>query len=331
MRSGLLRLLIKVSGKKLILPFYHAVSDNVPDHLKHLYKVRSEKEFIRDLDFLLKHYQPVDLHCYINRLQTSQKIKVNEFILSFDDGLREVYETIRPVLISKGIPATVFLNPGFLDNKDIFYRYRSSILLEKYYKNIFSKTVHKKLSQILNIKSDSPKSVRYAILSLGYGDLRKYKDIAALFEVDFDYYLEEIKPYLTTAQVKKMIDQGFTFGAHSLDHPCYWQIPVEEQLSQTLESVKIVKEKFYTTYGLFSFPFTDHGVTRAFFEKLYSNTDPQVHISVGTAGLKTDTYQQHLQRIAVEKHNWSLASKLIFEYFYYLLKAPVGKNKIKRR
>ena len=44
--------LIRVSGQHLILPFYHAVSDEDLVHLKHLYPVISTSRFDNDLDFL---------------------------------------------------------------------------------------------------------------------------------------------------------------------------------------------------------------------------------------------------------------------------------------
>jgi len=43
---------IRVSGQHLILPFYHAVSDEEVVHLKHLYPVISTSRFEKDLDFL---------------------------------------------------------------------------------------------------------------------------------------------------------------------------------------------------------------------------------------------------------------------------------------
>ena len=49
-----LNILVKGTGQRNIYPFYHAVSDEELIHIKHLYKVRTVKEFERDLDFLLK-------------------------------------------------------------------------------------------------------------------------------------------------------------------------------------------------------------------------------------------------------------------------------------
>jgi hypothetical protein len=45
----------------VLLPFYHLVSDENPSHVRHLYPVRSVRQFRDDLDFFLKNYRPVPL------------------------------------------------------------------------------------------------------------------------------------------------------------------------------------------------------------------------------------------------------------------------------
>jgi hypothetical protein len=49
--------------------------------------------------------------------------------LSFDDGLSACYDTIAPILLRKGVPATFFLNPAFIDNKALMFRYKISLCL----------------------------------------------------------------------------------------------------------------------------------------------------------------------------------------------------------
>ena len=123
--------LIRLSGQHLILPFYHAVSDEDLIHLKHLYPVISTSRFGKDLDFLQQNYNAVS-HNYLidNKFSTTLRSK-RAFFLSFDDGLRQFYDVVAPILLRKGIPATFFVNTGFIDNKDMFYRLKISILIEK--------------------------------------------------------------------------------------------------------------------------------------------------------------------------------------------------------
>ena len=85
--------LIKLSGIKVIFPFYHTVSNNPPAHVKHLYKVRTVTQFRKDLDFLTKYYTSTQTVS-----EEHNKITQNNFYLSFDDGLSESYDVIIPIL-----------------------------------------------------------------------------------------------------------------------------------------------------------------------------------------------------------------------------------------
>ena len=120
-----LNFLIKLSGIKVIFPFYHTVSNNPPAHVKHLYKVRTVTQFRKDLDFLTKYYTSTQTVS-----EEHNKITQNNFYLSFDDGLSESYDVIFSILKEYRLTATFFLNSAFIDNKDMFYKYKASIIID---------------------------------------------------------------------------------------------------------------------------------------------------------------------------------------------------------
>src|SRR5690606_19551070 len=132
------------------LPTYHSITDHTPDHLKFLYKPRTKKEFLNDLEFILKIYKPIDLQQLIRIVHKKEEVSNNLFHISFDDGLKECYEVIAPILKQKGIPATFFINPSFIGNKNLMFRYKASILINKILKE--KRTDYKnKEKEILNI------------------------------------------------------------------------------------------------------------------------------------------------------------------------------------
>src|SRR4030042_2420316 len=112
--------LINLTGQNIIFPFYHAVSDESLPHLRHLYSIRSVKKFSKDLDFFLKHYKPVSFSDLFEVLKGTGKVSNPLMALSFDDGLREVYNIIAPLLLKKGIPATFFINTALASNRLLF-------------------------------------------------------------------------------------------------------------------------------------------------------------------------------------------------------------------
>lgn len=280
--------------RKIILPTYHTVSDHPLPHIKHLHTVKTPHEFIRDLDFILKHFEPVDAYRLTEIVHRKEKITKNYFHLSFDDALRECSEIIAPILKSKGIPATFFINPYFIDNKDLMHRYKVSVMIESI-KNDDEK--RKKVVSFIKKKLGIRREAISFLLTLRYLHKRFTDELAYLTGTDFDRFLQEQKPYLTTAQIKTMQSDGFTIGAHSLNHPEYFMISEDEQLRQTIESIKYIEEEFSISYKLFAFPFTDHHVSKDFFDKIFLSSPPHADLTFGVAGLKRDTHPHHLQRI----------------------------------
>ena len=324
-----LNFLIKLTNQKVIFPFYHAISDEDIIHIRHLYKVRTTAQFINDLDLLLKYYRPVSHEDLLNSIRQNNPLRGKCFLLSFDDGLREFHDIIAPILIRKGIPAVCFLNTAFIDNKALFYRYKESILIEEYERgNCSPATLNTVQKWFLN--NHRSQSFDKNFLRISYSQRDLIDKLAAIMGYDFPGYLKVNQPYLTSGQIDKLIFQGFAFGAHSIDHPDYRFISEDEQISQTRESIKDVCVKFGLDYRLFSFPFTDSGVKRSFFQKIFDPEQPVADITFGGAGLKKDFIASHLQRIPFEGTQLSAEQILASEYVYYLMKAFTGRNRIKR-
>ncbi|RMG78101.1 MAG: hypothetical protein D6714_18720, partial [Bacteroidetes bacterium] len=83
----------KWTGKPCFFPFYHAVGEpaDLP-HIRPLYRPRSVRRFREDLDFFLTHFEPLSLEMLAEVLRRERVLRRPAFFLSFDDGLREVYD-----------------------------------------------------------------------------------------------------------------------------------------------------------------------------------------------------------------------------------------------
>jgi peptidoglycan/xylan/chitin deacetylase (PgdA/CDA1 family) len=325
-----LPLLINLTGQKLFLPFYHIISDETVPHVKHLYPIRGARQFEDDLDYLLKYFQPVGVDTLLRVAKGEEKVTKNSFFLSFDDGLREIYDVVAPILIKKGIPATFFINSGFVDNRDLFYRYKASLLIDATETKKITGTAWEEAHILLKNNSTEASSIQKAILQITYGQRHLLEKIAEMWQVDFAAYLNDKQPYLTTTQCLELKNKGFNIGAHSIDHPFYNEITIEEQLRQTTESLKWATENELSTEKLFAFPFTDFNVSRAFFDKLFLSQSPMADLSFGGAGLKRDYKPQHFQRFPMEGTLYPAQNLVSGEYLYYLMKMPFNKNSIQR-
>ncbi|MDR2844055.1 MAG: polysaccharide deacetylase family protein, partial [Candidatus Symbiothrix sp.] len=244
--TGLHRL-IRSTGEPVVNVFYHTVSDNYLPHIHPLYAPKSVRTFRQDLDYLLKYFQAVDIHAIRKHVSQEKKITQPSFHLSFDDGLSEVYHNALPVLMEKGIPATVFVNSRFVDNQELFFRHKAALIIDKLRRQ---KGVSAAIQKIKKINSADN-----ALLDV----------VAAVQGIDFQDYLQQQQPYLTVEQLKTMQKNGFTIGGHSIDHPHYSLLSEEEQIRQTVESCLYVRDVFHEPALYFAFPFSDGGVKDTFF------------------------------------------------------------------
>jgi peptidoglycan/xylan/chitin deacetylase (PgdA/CDA1 family) len=250
------------------------------------------------------------------------------FHLTFDDGLKEMVTTVAPLLQKLGIPATFFINTGFIGNREIFYRYKASVLIDRL-PFIHSASI-KKVSGLLDSYGIGDGTLPNRLLSVDYSRKALLDDLATVIEVNFRDYLKEHDIYMNEPDIRDLLNKGFSIGAHSIDHPEFRVLSREEQLKQTKESTTFLMKTFAVSPVLFSFPFSDEGVTMEYFTRTHNPGGP-VDLSFGISGMKTDSVSRHLHRIPMETGNFSAGQIVIGEYLYYCMKALVNKNKINRK
>ncbi len=321
-------LLISLTNQKLIVPVYHLISDEKVPHIDNLYQVKKVNQFKKDLDFLLKNYNPISYSDFEELILKCEKPKKNSFLLTFDDGLSEFNDVIAPILFEKGIPAINFLNSDFVDNKNLFFRYKVSLLIEEISKN--ESILNEKNVQIWFSQFSKEKNYKTVLKEINFNNKHLLNDLAVLLNVDFKDYLETKKPYLTSNEIIDLQKKGFHFGAHSVNHPEYRLIDLENQLLQTKDCLAFLEKNQLATNKIFAFPFTDYGVSKAFFENVFEK-DKILDLSFGCAGLKKDFSSKHIQRIPFEANNLTARQILNSEYIYFMLKGVLGKNKITRK
>lgn len=310
----------------LIAPFYHTVSNTPLPHCKHILSVKSIAQFENDLDFLLRHYTPISVPELLQHISYEKQLSKLSFFLTFDDGLSQLHDIIAPILLRKGIPAAFFVNTSFLDNKQLFYRFKISLLIEAEQTKQIPNSRMLQLQQLLQKENKHYKTLS-DLLDLHFHNDALLDELAAILDCDFTAFLKQEKPYLSTEQVDSLIKQGFEVGSHSEDHPLYFAISSEEQIRQTIAGVEFINRTFHVPHRLFSFPFTDEFISLSFFQQIA----PHIDLSFGTAGLKQDVVKTNIQRISMEVSGMTAQQILEAEYLYYAFKKPFHKNFICRK
>jgi peptidoglycan/xylan/chitin deacetylase (PgdA/CDA1 family) len=342
--TGILK---KIAPADIILPYHHLVSDEDVLHIKHLYPYKNTRQFGADLDALLKHFRAVSVQEVVESVKTGRKMPKNAALLSFDDGFRQVYDTIAPMLASKGVPGAFFVNPAFLDNRVLFYRCKISLVIEALMSRKGGESLWK---ECVRVMEDGGVDDRGGMKDVGEeapgkfegfdGLIRRIKNInnlnqglldrlAVLLELSFDDYLRSYRPFLSSAQAWDLHVQGFTIGAHSWDHPYYGLIPGEEQRRQTVESMAYVKEKFAPSHSLFSFPHSDAGLGQGFFDRLVTEGVP-IDVFFGIQNQKKELNNRVLHRFNAERPDLPLSRQINGVLLWMLWQKWSGRDRIVR-
>lgn len=324
------QVLQQFSGATTLFPYHHLVSDEDVKHIKHLYEYKNVKQFTADLEYLLRYYKPVSVSDVIQSISANKKLPGNTFLLTFDDGLREVSEVIAPILQKKGIPAVFFINPGFLDNKELFYRFKISLVIEAITKRENDHHLLKECNIILKKKFQSTQQLIAHLRSIMDENKMVLDELAGKLGFTFEEYLKINRPYLTSAQVSELGNDGFTIGSHSWDHPYYKFLSRDEQKMQTIRSADFVKRSFHPSHNLFSFPHMDTEVTQDFFDEMAIEY-PDIDAFFGVQNQKSELKNKMLHRFNAERPHLSMKKQLNGIIMLIFLQRLFKKQQVKRK
>jgi len=114
---------------ELIVPHWHLASDQDLPHVTGLYRYRRCREFAEDVDYFLRHYKSVSMGDVIGYLNGVGEFPKRCVLFTFDDGFREIHDIVAPILYTKGVTATFFLITSVIDNRELCYPQKKSILI----------------------------------------------------------------------------------------------------------------------------------------------------------------------------------------------------------
>jgi peptidoglycan/xylan/chitin deacetylase (PgdA/CDA1 family) len=321
-----MQLLQNLSPVTTLLPYHHTVSNEALPHIQHLYSYKNEAQFKKDLDTLLKYNKPISAGDLSKCINENKPIPKHHFLLTFDDGFREVYDVIAPLLESKGVPAVFFIVPSFIDNKELFFRCKTSLLIHQLVNNkkddlvnlyrehfkIPNAAKEKMIHTLKNIKSANKDSLDELAYKTGYS---------------FSDFLTVQQPFLTTGQLTSLHKRGFTIGAHSINHPYYDQLSLADQLEQTIGSCKYVQQITGNQQQYFSFPFSEENLPQQLFNELNKSG---IDLLFGLQNQKIETANKMVHRFNAERPSVILDEQLKGILLLSLLRKWMGKNKVHR-
>ncbi|MBO9684207.1 MAG: polysaccharide deacetylase family protein [Flavisolibacter sp.] len=323
-----LQFLLRTSPVKSVFPYHHIVSDEEVPHISNLYPYKNTVEFKKDLEFLLKRFEPIHPTDLISFIENHNRLPEKKFLLTFDDGFKEIYEVVAPILKSKGVSAIFFINPAFIDNKEMFYRNKISVLLGEIKKQN-QPSILKRIAEIISTPSEEYGEIRDALLKVKQANKEKLDEVATVLELSFEDYLRKKRPWLTTPELKELSSQGFYLGGHSWNHPYYQSLPFNEQVKQTIDSCSYVKQ-FQNHKTTFAFPHFDTDLSQKLFDRLLK-TEHKIDLLFGTQNQKNEIQNKMIHRFNCERPGLPIDQHIKGILLYSILQKLSNKQNIIRK
>ena len=320
-----LNVLFKYYWSDCIVLTYHSLSglDVEPEINKNPY--RTETAFTEDIIFIKNNFNVLSLKEFLEINNKGGRFPERSLLITFDDGLAIQYDHMYPILKSHNIPATFFLNNAFIDNRDLHYERKIYIILRKL-NELQDHSVERKISKAVSKDYSDKFNLKSFIHKLDYKSKNTLDTVANELGISFADYLTENKIYLTTQQIDIMLRNNMTIGGHSIDHPDFTELSLEDQVNQTLSCVNDLVSRFQLDYKAFAFPYNDRALDIALFERISDSID----VSFGSSGFARDEFKMHFQRGSIDNSTQRFRRAMAVLFSKYYGQKLIGKHFIKR-
>ncbi len=322
-----LKVLFKYYWSDFIVLTYHSLAgyDVEPEINKFPY--RTKPAFEEDIEYIRKNFNVLGLREFMEILSKGGQFPKKSVLITFDDGLAIQYDHMYPVLKSQNIPATFFINNAFIDNRDLHYERKKYIILRRL-NELQDMSLEREILKTISEDNDNilDLNLETFVHKMKYKSKGKLDLIADKLGIPFADYLKKNRIYVSATEINTMLKNNITIGGHSIDHPNFTELSLEEQVNQALSSVNDLVKRFQLDYKAFAFPYNDRALDTALFEGISEGID----VTFGTSNLCRDEFKMHYQRGSIDNstQNSKRAIAALFAKYYGLKLS--GKHFINR-
>ncbi len=286
---------------------YHFVRDLKKTRYP-MIKARRLSEFKKQLDYLEENYELVTVERCVEAIHGKNEIPKDAVLLTFDDGYKDHYENVFPILEKRGIqgcffpPAKAILKNEVLDVNKIHFilavnEEKDNIdgllddivnLLNRHRKEYGLKSYEKYYTDLAIEGAYDPEEIIFIkrLLQRELPEAARNKMVDSLFKkyVDVDEKVLSNELYMDIEQLQCMQRNGMHIGSHGYDH--HWLNSISrEKLDQEIEGsieflnkIDVSKDvwTFCYPYGAYNEEICEAIKKKGF--KLGFSTDPEVAV-----------------------------------------------------
>ena len=267
--TGVDRLIGNLTGTSRIpaVISYHRVVEHFEESSRSsiLSMLISTPMFEQHLDWIGRHYEFVSLDEIGSRLETGIGSTRPAAAVTFDDGYSDVYHNAFPLLMKKGIPATVFVVTGLVGTQQMHIHDKLYLLLKSAFSNA-RQTSRQIVELFRNADIVIPKMETigrmqpnaFCVMAALLDNVpqtqanRMIQVLDARFGIGDGCY--DGLSSLNWEMLEKMQSAGMTIGSHTRTHPLLTNESTERVIEETTRSRRDLEDRLCVKVQHFAYP-----------------------------------------------------------------------------
>lgn len=240
----------KREHRSVQIVLYHGVSDASTPYLP----TTSVDVFQNHVQYLANYCHVLDLHDAVERMEAGD-LPERAVVITLDDGYRDNYSHVFPILKQFGVSATIFLATGVIGN--------AALLWHDQVCRMISQTTVKKLENFgsvdgYNLENSEGKrltqeGVLWYLRSLN-DDVRVTQIACLAHELEVPDTYSDPNLMLNWQEVKEMHRAGIRFGAHTVSHPILTRLSLENVIQEIRLSKQAIEHELQEDVLAFAYP-----------------------------------------------------------------------------
>lgn len=298
-----MRQLLRRAAKQLA---YHPLAESLVRRIGGGARILSYHRFPPELAGELRHqceyyrrnFTPISLDTFVDALTAGKPLPRNALVITIDDGYADSCTVAAPIFQEFGIPATVYLVTGFLDQNTWLWWDQLSYAFARSVKDRVRLVLPQGPMELdLGPASNRTHLATQCSIALLRTDAGQAQSLLTAICEQLQVPLPTKPPpeYLPLSweQVRAMHSMGFTFGSHTVSHRILGTIPSwEDRRGELIESKRRIEQQTglpvrhfcFPNGGIGDFAHTDINLLRA------AGYSSAVTLYIGLAGASTDPF-----------------------------------------
>jgi peptidoglycan/xylan/chitin deacetylase (PgdA/CDA1 family) len=260
-RSGLLRLVHRLQGPRILVLAYHRVTaDDAIAMCAYPAMHVSCSSFEKQLLALRDLYRIIPLSELAKILDAKTPLREPVAVVTFDDGYQDNFTNAFPILERLNVPATFFLSFGFVDRREPFWFDRLAAAVRAWdhqpqARSILRPQLPDALLRALQAPSPLAERCRAAAAALKVLSDGERQAVMATLQQHLDLQAQpDATSPLTWEQARQMCQSGMSMGAHSVSHAILTTQSEERAREEVTASLQGVARRIGTSVDAFAYP-----------------------------------------------------------------------------